>query len=139
MYAKFQDVPKVITKINRTNYVDVMQKMGIDCVISEQMITSNMIARYVRSIQNTVGNSVETLYKIINGKAEAIEFIARSSTKNIGIPLHKLVVKKNLLIAALVRDGKLIIPDGNDHIEVHDNVIVVTTNKKLNDLNDIFK
>ncbi len=138
MYAKFQNVQKVITKINRANYVEVMQKLGIDCVISEQIITSNMIARYVRTIQNTVGNSVETLYKIVNDKAEAIEFIARSTTKNIGIPLHELKLKKNLLIAALVRDGMLIIPDGNEHIEVDDNVIIVTTNKKLNDLNDIF-
>jgi trk system potassium uptake protein len=138
MFAKSQNVPKVITKINRTNYMDTMQQLGIDCVISQQFITSNTIARYVRSMQNTVGNSVETLYKIINDKAEAIEFIAKDTTKQINMPLHELKLKDNLLIAALVRKGKLIIPDGNDKIKIKDNVIVVTTNKKLNDLNDIF-
>jgi len=138
MFAKSQNVPKVITKINRTDYFDVMQKLGIDCVISQQFITSNTIARYVRAMQNTVGNSVETLYKIINDKAEALEFIAKNNTKHLGEPLHKLKLKENLLIAALVRAGKLIIPDGNDVIKINDNVIVVTTKKKLSDLNDIF-
>lgn len=138
MFAKTQNVPKVITKINRSNYLDVLQNLGIDCVISQQFITSNTIARYVRTMQNTIGNSVETLYKIINDKAEAIEFIATDNTRSLGIKLHKLKLKKNLLIAALVRDGKVMIPDGNDSINFGDYVIVVTTNKKLNDLNDIF-
>jgi trk system potassium uptake protein len=139
MYAKYQNVPKVITKINRTNYIDVMQNLGIDCIISQQIITSNVIARYVRSVQNSVGNSVLTLYKIVNDKAEAIEFIARKTTKYLKVPLYKLNLKDNLLIAALVRDDKLIIPDGNDIIQIDDNVIVVTTNKQLNDLNDIYQ
>lgn len=138
IFAKSQHVPKVITKINRSSYIGVLQDLGIDCVISQQFITSNIIARYVRSMQNTVGNSVETLYKIINDKAEAIEFIAKSHTKHLGEPLHQLNLKNNLLIAALVRNGQVIIPDGNDMISLDDNVIVVTTNKQLNDLNDIF-
>ena len=138
LFAKSQNVPKVITKINRSSYLDVLQNLDIDSVISKQFVTSNTIARYVRSMQNKVGNSVETLYKIINDKAEAIEFIAKDNTMNLGLPLRKLKIKDNLIIAALVRAGKVIIPDGNDIILVNDNVIIVSTIKNINDLNDIF-
>ncbi len=138
LFAKSQNVSKVITKINRLNYLDVLQNLGIDCVISKQFVTSNTIARYVRAMQNTAGNSIETLYKIINDKAEAIEFITKDNTMNLGVPIRKLKLKDNLLIAALVRAGKVIIPDGNDIILINDHVIIVTTIKKINDLNDIF-
>ncbi len=137
MFAKSQNVPKVITKIDRSKYSDVLNELGI-VAISPQFITSNTIARYVRSMQNKVGNSVQTLYKIVNENAEAIEFIAKSITKHLGEPLHKLNLKKNILIAALVREGRVIIPGGNDKILPEDNVIIVTTQQKLNDLNDIF-
>ena len=137
MFAKSQHVPRVITKINRSSYADVLHALGI-VVISPQYITSNTIARYVRTMQNKVGNAVETLCKIVNDKAEAIEFIAKDHTKQLGEPIRKLNLKKNLLLAALVRNGHVIIPDGNDKIMLNDNVIVVTTNKQLNDLNDIF-
>lgn len=138
MFAKSQNVATIITKINRSKYMDVMQKLEIDNVISQHLITSNIIARYVRAMQNTEGSGIETLYKFVGDKAEAIEFIASSNTRHIGEHLRNLKFKKNLLIAALVRKGKVIIPDGNDKIMPGDNVIVVTTNKKLNDLDDIY-
>jgi len=138
MFAKSKGVAKVITKINRSKYMNVMQKLEIDSFISQHLITSNTIARYVRAMQNTVGSGVETLYKFVNDKAEAIEFIATGNTRHIYERLRDLKLKKNLLIAALVRKGNVIIPDGNSKIMPGDNVIVVTTNKKLNDLDDIF-
>jgi len=139
MFAKSHHINKVITKINRTNYMELMQQLGIDSIISQQFITSNTIARYVRSMQNKNDTSVKTLYKIINDKAEALEFVASEDTRHLGEPLHQLSLKTNLLIAALVREGKVIIPDGNDSIMRDDTVIVITTNKQLSDLNDIYK
>ena len=139
MFAKTQNIGKIITKINRTNYMDFMLQLGVDSVISQQYITSNTIARYVRAMQNKVGSSVQTLYRIINDKAEALEFIANDKTQHLNKPLHQLDLKPNLLVAALVRDGDLVIPDGNDMIKKDDKVIVITTNKHLSDLNDIYK
>ena len=138
MYAKAKNVAKVITKINRSKYMDVMQKLEIDSFISQHLITSNTIARYVRAMQNTEGSGVQTLYKFVDDKAEAIEFIATVNTRHIYENLKDLKLKENLLIAALVRKGKVIIPDGGSKIMPGDNVIIVTTNKKLKDLDDIF-
>lgn len=137
-FAKSQKVPKVITKINRSKYLQVLQDLGIDSVVSQHLITSNTIARYVRAMQNEVGNSVETLYKFAGDKAEAVEFIATEKTAFLDTPLRDLKLKKNLLVAALVRQGQVIIPDGNDVIKLDDNIIVVTANRQLNDLNDVF-
>lgn len=138
MFAKSKNAAKVITKINRSRYMDLLQKLGIDSVISQHLITSDTIARYVRAMQNTTGSGVQTLYRFAGDKAEALEFIAERDTKNLDKPIRDLKLKKNMLIAALVRKGEVMIPDGSDKIMQGDNVIVVTTNNKISSLDDIF-
>ena len=138
MFAKSKNVPKVITRINHSRYMDVVQNLEIDSFISQHLITSDLIARYVRAMQNTLGSSVKTLYKFAGEKAEALEFIATGNTKHLYEPLRNLNLRENLLIAALVRKDAVIIPDGSDKIMPGDNVIIVTTNKILSDLDDIF-
>ena len=63
----------------------------------------------------------------------------REDSKVTGKELGKLTLKENLLIASINRNGKIIVPSGNDTIEIGDSVIVVTTHKKLRDLTDILK
>lgn len=138
MFAKSKNSAKVITKINRSRYMDLLQKLGIDSVISQHLITSDTIARYVRAMQNTTGSGVQTLYRFAGDKAEALEFIAEADTKNLYKPIRDLKLKNNMLIAALVRRGEVMIPDGSDKIMPGDNVIVVTTNNKISSLDDIF-
>lgn len=88
-------------------------------------------------MQNSKGSNVETLYKLVDNKVEALEFYVRSNAKLLGVPLEKLNLKPNLLVSCINRKGKIIIPNGQDHIEVGDTVIIVTTNTGLDDLNDI--
>lgn len=131
-------VPKVITKINRTNYENIIKSMGIDSVISPKNITGSKIIRFVRALKNTLGNNVETLYKIVDGKAEALEFIASKNTKNLGVPFRDINFKENFIVAAIERKGKVIIPTGNDFISQNDRVIIVSKDALVNDLNDVF-
>lgn len=138
MFAKSRGVSKVITKIRRSKYIDVLRELDIDTVISKHVITSNTIAQYVRAMGNTAGGAVETLYKFVGDKAEAIEFIVTENTRHLNTPLRDLNLKDNLLIAALVRGGEVIIPGGGDIIKLGDHVIVVTTHQHLADLNDIY-
>lgn len=138
MFAKSKNVAKVITKINRSRYIDLLKNIGIDSIISQQLITSNTIARFVRAMQNPEGGGVKTLYKFAEDKAEALEFIADANSKNLYEPIKDLSLKKNMLIAALVRNGEVMIPDGNDKIMPGDSVIVVTTNNKILSLDNIF-
>ena len=139
MYADHVGVPKAITKVNRLEYAWVFKEKGIGSVVSPKLITANDIVRYVRAMENTTGGSVITLHRIVDDKAEALEFQVSSGARNLGLPLHKLTLKPNILIACITRGGRIIIPSGSDHIQEGDTVIVVTTSEQgICDLNDIF-
>ena len=138
LYAKAKKVPKVVVKINKISFTEILDKMDIDSFISPKTIAANNIVRYVRAMQNSVGSSnVETLYRLINDQVEAVEFKVREKSGVVGVPLKNLKTKENLLVATIIRKGKIIIPGGNDTIEIGDNVIIVTTGRHLSDLREI--
>ena len=140
MYANYLKVPKVITKINRTEFNDIFQDKGIDCVVSPKLLTANDIVRYVRAMQNKTGDSMITLHRIADDMAEAMEFPVTEETRHLGETLIKIRLRPNILIACINRRGKIIIPKGDDTIELNDTVIVVTTaEQRINELNDIFE
>jgi len=138
LYAYQCLVPKVILKINRLNYIPIVKKIGLDSIISPKVTTANYIIRYVRALDNSAGSSVDKLYKILDGEAEVAEFTANSTTHELGIKFKELQLKKDVIIAAIVRNKKIIIPFGNDTIQEGDKVIVVAKSGFLFDLNDIY-
>lgn len=136
-YANIHKVPKVISKINREDLFYIAQRMGLDTLISTKSITSNVILQYARALENSYGSNVETLYKVMDGKAEALEFNVKADSKIINIPLKNLTLKQNVLIGGIMRGRKTIIPTGNDTINAGDRVIIISTNQRLQDLGDI--
>ncbi len=136
-YAQNNKVPKVITKINRDDLYFMAEKLGLDTLISTKRITSNVVLQYARALENSLGSNVETLYKVMDGMAEALEFNVSKDSKVSGTPLKKLSIKPNTLIAGIMRGRKTIIPSGDDMILPDDRVIVLTANQRLNDLDDI--
>lgn len=139
LYAASVSNTKLITKINRIAFEDVINGMNLGSIIYPKLITADSIIRYVRAMQNSMGSNVETLYKIVANKAEALEFRVGKDAPMIGEPLEKLTFKENLLIACIIRNGRIITPRGKDTIEPGDMVIVVTTISGLNDLKDILR
>ncbi|MBE6597827.1 MAG: Trk system potassium transporter TrkA [Ruminococcaceae bacterium] len=137
MYAKQQGAAKVITKINKPTLKQMTESVGLDSLISPKMLTADMITQYVRAVQNSGGSSISTLYKLLDGQVEAIEFVAREGSRVLDVPLFHLQLKPNLLIAGIIRGGKVIIPSGRDCIEAEDSVIVVTANRYFMDLDEI--
>ncbi len=137
LYASRSGVQKIIAKNSRMAYMDILNDLGLDSVISPQIITSSTILRYVRARENSNGTRIERLYRLIDGKAEAIEFVARSGDPYIGIPLKDLNTRKGSLVSVIVHQGKIIIPFGKDHIEEGDHVIVVSRNLGISDLNEV--
>lgn len=139
MYATHVGVPKSITKINRAEYVDTFSDLGIDTVISPKDLCCTDIVRYVRAMENTTGGAVQTLHYIVEGKAEALEFVVTSATRHLDEPLTQVPIKPNILLSCILRGGKTIIPQGSDCIRLGDTVIVVTTAEQtIRDLGDIF-
>lgn len=137
LLAKQHGVKKVVAKVHRMSHSDIIRSMGIDNVVSPKLITTNYIIRYVRGLKNAMGNPVNALYRIVENKAEVIELTAVNSVKYIDIPLKKLNVIKGILIAAIVRKNEIIIPNGNDVIKPGDNVILITKDKEITELDNI--
>lgn len=137
LYAKNKVKSKVVTKINRLDFDDVIQTLNLDSVIYPKNITTEYIIQYARAKNNSIGSNIETLYKLVNDRVEALEFAINDSTRITGIPLFKLNLKPNLLIGCINRSGKIIIPGGQDMLKSGDTVIVVTTNTGLQDVHDI--
>lgn len=137
LHCKSISKAKVITKINRISFSSVIGNLDLDCVINPRIIMSDSIIRYVRASRNSDDSNVENLYQLEDGKAEAVEFIVKESSAVTDIPLMKLPIKKNTLIASIVRDGKLIIPTGQDMIQVGDRVIVMLAGYRISDIKEI--
>lgn len=139
MYAQTKNVSKIVTKVTRGSYISLSNHIGLDSVISPKLLAANNILGYVRARKNSENsNNIETIYKIVNEKVEALEFIVREDDFYTGKPLRELSTKKDVLIASIIRGSKTIIPDGADIIQKDDRVIVITTEKKLHEFREIF-
>ena len=141
LYAHQAGVSKVVAKSNRQNYTSIAHSAGVESVVSPKLATAGQILQLVRGAQNSKGSAMTALYRIAEGQAEAMEFVAAPTTQHLGIPLKELSSKlrKGILIAVIVRDGKVIIPEGSTTLERGDNVIVVARNSGILDLNDIYE
>lgn len=140
LYASSQSKAKLITKVNKIAFENVINSLNLGSLIQPKMLTAEIILQYVRAMQNSMGSSnIETLYKIAADKAEALEFRVKEGSPILGIPLEKLKLIDNLLVACINRGGTIITPRGKDTVEAGDTVIVVTTHTGLNDLTDILR
>lgn len=139
MYAAQQGVTKTVCKINRDPLAKMTSKMLNDCsVVCPKANTASIILRYIRAVDNADGESIKTLYKILDGGAEAAEFIAKEGSEIVGKPLRELKLNPGNIIACVSSGRKVIIPDGNTVINPGDSVIVITTNT-LSTLGEILK
>ncbi len=139
MYAKSCGVNKVVVKVNREYYGDIMTNAGLDSIVTPKALIAQQIARYVRAMDNSAGSSMETLYRLAEGKAEALEFIVGKNEKYIGIPLKTLHLKQNVLLSALVHGSKTIIPDGDSVLEPGDHAVVVSKAGMIKQLGDMIE
>lgn len=138
LYAMQQGMHKVVTKCNRQNYTGIARAVGLDSVISPKLITAAQILQLVRGMQNSQGSVMNTLYRIADGKTEAMEFTVGPSTRHLNVPLRDLHLHKGILIAVIMRDGEIIIPEGSSCIQVGDSVIIISRDRPIQDLNDIY-
>ncbi len=137
LYERGISKAKILTKINRITFEEVIAGLDIGSIINPNSITSDHIVRFVRALNNSRGSNVETLYKIAQGRAEALEFRVKNDSKVVGKPLMELSLKPNVLIACITKGNKAVIPNGHSVIEKDDLVVVVSVERGLNDLEDI--
>lgn len=139
LFAKSKTNGKLVTKVNRIEYDDVVASLNLDTIIYPKDITAEYIVRFVRARTNSPSSHIETMHLILDGKAEALEFRIKENSPVTGTTIEKLNLKDNILIACINRGGKIITPRGHDEIMQNDTVIVVTTHSGFNSINDILQ
>ena len=140
MFANKMNVRKTITQIKSDDLYGMLDELDIKNIVSPKNIVADRVISYIRAIANKRGSNVLTLYRLVNDQVEAVEFLAKRKQDRIyEKPLRELKIKKNCLVACIIRQNEVIIPDGNSCIKIGDNVIVVTTHKNFDDLTDIFE
>ncbi len=139
LFAKSQSQAKIATKINRMDFDQIIQELDLDTTVYPKKITAQSILRFVRAMKNSIGCNVETMHRILDDKAEAVEFIVKENSELIGIPVEQLRIKENTLIACIIRGREIIIPRGKDEMQVGDSVVVVTTTLGLKDIQEVIQ
>ena len=140
LFAGAQGVNKIVAKVNEDNRARMVEGMGIDSIVSAKTATADTIIRYIRARKNSFSSvNVETMYRLLGGQVEALEFIIKKQSEFVGVPLKDLKLKANNLIACIGRRRKIIIPNGDTHLEVGDSVIIVTKCRSVNNFKDILK
>ena len=138
-FAASHNVPKVIPKVNRPEWAALALQLGLDCVVSPRNTIADLLVQHARALENSMGSSVETLYRLMDDGAEALEFKVKDDPRLVRISLKDLQTKKQVLIAGIIRGRENIIPTGDDVILPGDRVVVITAGCRLNDLADILK
>ena len=138
MFANKKGVKKAITHIKGEDLYGMLDELGVKNTVSPKQIVADRIISYIRALANTVGSNVLALYRLVGEQVEALEFAAKKQESFYNKPLKDLKLKKNCLIACIIRQSEVIIPNGDSEIRLGDNVVVVTTHKKFDDLNDVF-
>lgn len=131
LLAKKLGIKKVVTKISRTNYLNIVRDLGLDTIISPQQITAGRILKYVR------GNAIKSLLKISEGDVEILEFVVDENSKFLNKPLKSLEINDNTIIATIVRKNEVVVPHGNDIVKKGDRIIVITKEKNIADLKEL--
>ena len=138
MFASRQNVPKNITKIKNVNLAKLVDNISTDTIVNPIATSIDIITHYIRAKKHTNSGEMKALYKLVDGKIEATEFIADLKTRNLGKPLSQIDFKKDILIASIGRKGKLIIPTGSESIQDGDKIIVISKGRIIEKINDIF-
>lgn len=139
LHARQVSKAKVITKINRINFKDVISQLDLGSVIYPRYITSEAIIAYVRAKKDSMNSNIETLFHMFDHKVEAIEFRVDEESAVTNVPLMNLSLKKDLLICFISRNGSILIPNGQDCIKVGDTVMLVTLHTGFHDIQDILE
>ncbi len=139
LFAKSLSKAKLITRVHRVSYDDIIEKLELGSIIYPKYITAVNIIQYVRAMKNSLGSNIETMYRLNDNRVEALEFVINEQSPIVGIPLADLNLKKNMIIGCITHKGKTTIAKGQSVIRVGDTVILITTQTGLHDIRDALK
>lgn len=139
LFAKSMTKTKLITKVHRISYDEIINSLDVGSIIYPRYITAESIIKYVRAMKNSIGSNIETLYRMNDNRVEALELLIKEDSPVAGIPLQELKLKPNVLIGCISHKGTVTIPNGQSVIHVGDTIILITTRTGLHDIKDALR
>ena len=139
MYAHERGVAKIVAKVNREHFSDILENSGLDSIVTPKDLVAQQLARYVRAMNNSLDSSMETLYRVADGQVEALEFKIGSGSALVGVPLKDLKLKPSILISAVIRGTRSIIPDGQTVIQPGDHAVIVAGAGRIQNVDEILE
>ena len=132
LIAKQRGVEDVISKVSHQSYKDLIEKMGIDMALNPLDIVASTILRYVQGSKKIIASL------LIQGQAEIMEIIATNDMKLANVPLKDVDLPDGVLIAAIHRGQKVIIPNGDTKILEDDKVTIFCLLSDIGELEKLF-
>ena len=132
LLAKQLGAKKVIAKVSRSNYMPILETIGIDNAVSPKLIIAKEILRIIR------GGKILSMSLLIGGRAEVLEIIPQAGAPVVNKILKKAGIPKGVIVGAIIREGKVIVPDGNSVIRSSDRIIVFTLESYIEKVNKLF-
>lgn len=132
LLGKEQGVAKVVAKVSRSNFVPIIEQLGIDRAVNPVLISAGEIVRFIQ------GGQIASLSLLLGGQAEVMEIIVSENAPICGKELARARVPAGVIIGAIVRSGDVFIPDGGSVIEASDRVIVFCLQSEVPALQRLF-
>lgn len=139
LFAKSLSKAKLITKIHRVAYDDIVNNLDLGSIIYPKYIMAAHIIKYVRAMKNSIDSNIESLYRLNDNRVEVLEFMIKENSPVVGIPLAELKLKSNVIIGCITHKGQLTVARGQSVIAVGDTVILITTQTGMHDIRDALK
>ncbi|WP_270336480.1 Trk system potassium transporter TrkA [Streptococcus infantarius] len=137
MFLETLGVRKNITKVNRTSLLEIIDTSQFSSIVIPKSIAVNSMMHFIRGRVNAQDSNLDAMHHVANGRIETLQFEIRENNKMAGKSLSSLKFKENILIAAIIRNGKTIYPTGEDIFEVGDKIVVVTFLKNITRIYDL--
>lgn len=137
MFLETLGVQKNITKVNRTSLLEIIDTRQFSSIITPKSIAVDTMMHFIRGRVNAQDSNLDAMHHIANGRIESLQFEIRESNKMAGKSLSSLKFKDNILIVAIIRQGRTIYPTGEDVLQVGDKIVVITFLKNITHIYDL--
>lgn len=117
--AKHLGARKTIVRVARNEYIELMEKVGVDVVLSSRLLSAGEVLRFVRK------GGIVSVSLLEGAQAEALEIIVGKGSDVDGMAVRDLSLPRECLLCGFVRDNEAYIPNGNTILQADDRIIML--------------
>lgn len=127
LLLKRMGVPQVIVRVEDSDFITIFERVGIDIAINPRRLIAEEIIGFTRG-------RIEKSLSLEQDRAEVLEIEISAASPLIGVPLGQAGLPVGVLIGAIVREGRVIIPRGTDALQPGDHAIVFSTKEAISQI-----